>query len=81
MRVLLILKVIYGFAILLGVLDFRPGALDDVPAHVNHIDAICHINLALMHVVQHLFSTFGPHLVISGMSEKADTDDYVSFKG
>ena len=81
MRVLQILKVIYSFAINFGILDFRPSALADVTANVNHIDGVSHVDLAFMHVVKHLFGAFGPDLVISGMSEKTDTDDDIAFEG
>ena len=68
-------------SILLGVFDFRPCALADVAAHVNHVDGIRHVDLALVHVVEHLLGAFRPHLVISGMPEETDTDDDVAFKG
>ena len=34
-----------------------------------------------MHIVQHLFCSFCPDLIVSGMTEQADADDDVAFKG
>ena len=55
-------------------LDLRPGAGTDVPADVDHIDFICHVDLPLVHVVQHLLGAFGPDLIVAGVPEQADAD-------
>ena len=75
------LQIVYFFAILLGVFYFRPGALADVAANVNHVDAVGHVDLAFVHVVQHLLGAFRPYLVVSGMPEETDADDDVAFEG
>ena len=64
-----------------GILNLIPGALADISAGIDDIDGIGHVNLALMHVVEHALDTIGPDLVIAGMSEQADADDDVPFQG
>ena len=53
----------------------------DVTAHVDDVDFVGHIDLALVHVVQHLLGAFGPDFVVAAVAEKADADDDVARKG
>ena len=48
-----------------GIFNFTTGAASDVAADINDEDFICHVNLALVHIVQHLLGTFSPNLVIA----------------
>lgn len=65
----------------LGVFDFATGTLADIAAHIDDENFISHINLTLMHVIQHFFGAFGPNFIISAMTKQAHADDDVSFKG
>lgn len=64
-----------------GILNLIPGALADIPARVDDIDGIGHVDLALMHIIQHHFHPVSPDFIVTGMSEQADADDDVPFKG
>ena len=64
-----------------GIFDFTAGAGADVAADIDDEDFIRHINLALVHIVQHLLGAFSPDLVIACMSEQADADYNVALKG
>lgn len=65
----------------LRVLDFAPGALADVPADIDDENLIRHINLTLVHIVEHFLCPLRPDLVIARVAEEADADDDVSFEG
>ena len=41
-------------------------------------DAVCHVDLALVHIVQHLLGAFGPNLVVAAVAEETDADDDVT---
>ena len=41
-------------------------------------DAVCHVDLAFVHVVQHLFGAFGPDFVVAAVAEETDADDDVT---
>ena len=56
------------------------GAGADVAAHIDDEDLIGHIDLALVHVVQHLLRALGPHLVVARMPEQPDRNDNVSLE-
>ena len=64
-----------------GVVDFAARALADVSADVDDEDFVGHVDLALVHVVQHLLGAFSPDFVVAAMAEKADADDDVARKG
>lgn len=53
----------------------------DIAAHVDDVDAIGHVDLALVHVIQHLFGAFGPDFVVAAVAEQADADDDVAREG
>ena len=61
-----------------GVFYFAACALADIPVHVDDVDAVGHVNLAFVHVVQHLFGAFDPDFVVTAMAEQAHTDDDVT---
>ena len=65
----------------LGVFNFAAGALADIAAHVDDVDAVGHVNLALVHIVQHLLCALGPDFIVAAMAEKADADDDVAGEG
>ena len=44
-------------------------------------DAVCHVNLAFVHVVQHLLGAFGPDFVVTAVAEEAHADDDVAREG
>ena len=64
-----------------GILDLRPRALADIATHVDYKDGIRHVDLALVHIVQHFLGTLSPDLVVAGVAEEADADDDVAFEG
>ena len=64
-----------------GVFDFASRALADIAAHVDDVDAVGHVDFALVHVVQHFLGAFSPDFVIAAMAEKADADDNVALEG
>ena len=74
----LALKIKYFLASPNSILDLRPRALPDVPANVDHIDGVRHVDLALVHVVQHLLRPLGPHLLVPAVPEQPYADDNVS---
>ena len=51
----------------------------DIPADIDHKDLICHVDLPLMHVIEHLLGTLSPDLIIAGMTEETDADDNIAF--
>ena len=63
------------------IFDFAAGAASDVAAYVYDEYFIRHIDLALVHVIQHFLDAFSPYLFVSGVAEEADADDDVSFEG
>ena len=76
-----VLQVFHRFTVRQGIVDFAPGALADVSAHVDDVDAVGHINLALVHVIQHLLGSLRPDFIVPAVSEQANTDDDVARKG
>ena len=73
--------VIYFLAMGFGVFYFTAGTGTNVPSRVDDVNAVSHVNLALVHVVQHLFGAFGPDFVVAAMAEEAVADDDVAFEG
>ena len=65
----------------LGVFYFASRALAYIAANVNNVDAVTHINLALVHIVQHLLGAVGPDFVVAAVAEQADADDDVAREG
>ena len=64
-----------------GVFNFAACTLADITTHVNHVYAVSHVNLALVHVIQHFLGALGPDFVIAAVPEEADADDDVARKG
>ena len=64
-----------------GVFDFASRALADIAAHVDDVDAVGHVDFALVHVVEHFLGPFGPDFVVAAVAEKADADDDVAGEG
>ncbi len=56
------------------------GALSDIPARVHDEDLVRHINLAQVHLVQHLLRPLRPDLLIAAVSEEPDRDDDVAIQ-
>ena len=69
------------FAVTDGILDFRAGTLTDIAAHIDDIDGVRHVNLPLVHVVEHLLRVARPDFLVSGVAEEAHADDDVAFEG
>ena len=65
----------------LGILNLTAGATADVASDVYDEYFVRHINLALVHIVQHLLGAFRPDFIVSGMAEESDADDDIAFKG
>jgi len=61
-----------------SILNLRFCTLADIPAHIDDKDAVGHVNLALMHIVKHLFRPFCPNLLVPAMPEKADADNDIA---
>ena len=59
---------------------YRSRALADVAIHIYHEDLIGHIDLPLMHIVQHSFGVVRPDFIIAGMVKKSDADNNVAFE-
>lgn len=70
-----------GLATAAGVFYFAARALADIPADVDDVDAVGHVNLAFVHVVQHLLGAFRPDFVVAAMAEQAHTDDDIAREG
>jgi len=64
-----------------GVLDFAARTLADVTAHVDDVDFIGHVDLALVHVIEHFLGALGPDFIVPAMAEQTDADDDVSREG
>ena len=73
-------QIAYRFASHPGVFDFRPCAGSYVSTDVYDIDLVGHVDLAFVHVVQHLLGAFRPDLIIAGVAEEADADDDVALQ-
>ncbi len=71
----------YMLAVFTSILDFRSRALPNVPTNIDDIDGVAHINLTLVHVVEHFLGPFSPNFIIARMAEKAHTDDNVAIQG
>lgn len=54
------------------------GTFADVTANVDDID-VGHINLMIMHIVQHGLGAFCLYFIVSAMTQKTDADDDVAF--
>ena len=65
----------------LRILNLRAGAGADIATDVDDIDLIGHVDLALVHIVQHLLGTLGPDLIVAAMAEQTDADDDVALEG
>ena len=63
-----------------GILDFSSCTGSDIAADIDHEDLIRHIDLPLMHVIQHFLGSFRPDFLITGVTEEANTDDDVSLQ-
>ena len=64
-----------------GVVDFAARALADVSADVDDEDFVGHVDLALVHVVQHLLGALGPDFVVARVPEKPDAYDDIPLEG
>ena len=73
-------QIFNGFALAEGVVDFAAGALADVTAHVDHVDAVGHVDFALVHIVQHLLGAGRPDFVVAAVPEQAHADDDVALQ-
>ena len=76
-----LLKIFYGYSLRLGVGDFATGAFADVASDVDDEDFICHVDLSFVHIIEHSLGAFSPDFVVSAMSEQANGDDDIPFKG
>ena len=71
----------YPLPLALGIFNLRAGAGADVAADVDDVDLIGHVDLALVHIVQHLLGALGPDFFVAAMAEQADADDDVALEG
>ena len=69
------------FPVTAGILDFASCTLADVAINVDYIDAVCHVDFALVHIIEHLLGALCPDLIVSAMAEETDTDYYISSEG
>ena len=63
-----------------GILDLRLGTRTDIAADVDHVDGIRHIDLPLVHIVQHLLGPLGPDFFIARMAKEPDADNDVALE-
>ena len=54
--------------------------LKDYADVIDDENLVRHINLALMHIVQHFLDAFSPNLTVAGVTEQADADYNVPFQ-
>ena len=64
-----------------GVGDLPRGALAHIAAGVHYEDLVRHVDLAEVHLVEHLLRSFIPDLIIAAVAEEADGDDDIAFEG
>ena len=74
-------QISYISAVGLRILNLAPGTAANVVANIDDEDFIRHIDLALVHIVRHLLGAFRPDFIVSAVTEEADADYYVAFKG
>ncbi len=74
------LKVFDAFALLYGICYLPSCAFANVSADVDDEDTVCHVYLVQVHVVEHGFGAFSPHLVVARMTEQSHADDDVAFE-
>ena len=63
-----------------GILNLRACTGADITANIDDKDCVGHVNLPLVHIVQHLFCPRGPYFFIATVTKEADTDDDVAFE-
>src|SRR5574344_550560 len=73
-------KIIHFLSVHLSILNLAPRAAADISAHVNHKNLIRHINLPLVHIIQHLLGPFRPHLIIPAMPKQSNGNHYKTLK-
>ena len=66
----LLLQIPHTNSLRLGVGDFVAGAFADVSADIDDEDLIGHVDLALVHVVEHRLGTFSPDFVVAAVAEE-----------
>ena len=76
-QLLRLLQVVYWLACGRRIFYFRPRTGPDIAADVDHINLIGHINLTLVHIIEHLFGALSPNLIVAGVPEQANADDNV----
>ena len=76
----LIFKINYSFAGCLCVFYLGSCTVSNITSDIDYKDFVCHIDLALVHVIKHFLGSIGPNLIIPRMAEKANADYYVSFQ-
>ena len=62
----------YDDSLRLSIGDFIACALADVAADVDDEDLVSHVDLALVHVVEHRLGTFSPDFVVAAVAEGSD---------
>lgn len=62
----------------IGILNLRTGAFPYVATDIYNIDAVGHVDCALMHVVEHLLRDLSPDSIVDAAAEEADADDDVA---
>ena len=77
----LFLKIFDSFPLLPSVFDFISSTFADITARIDDVDTVGHVYFSFVHVIEHGFDAIGPHLFITAVSEKADTDHNVPLKG
>ena len=64
------LKIFDGFSMAARILNLAPRTLAYIAAYVNNENAVSHVNLALVHVVQHFLGAFRPDFIVTKTSIK-----------
>ena len=67
-------------ALSFGVGDFAAGAFADVAADIYDEDFVGHVDLALVHIVQHRLGAFCPDFIITAVTEQPDRNHDVALK-
>ena len=52
----------------LGIFNLRSGTGANITADINDENFVSHVNLALVHIVQHFLSALGPDFIIATMA-------------
>ena len=75
------MQILHSLSCLLCILNLTPGTFSDVAVDVDNKYPVRHIDLALVHVVQHFLCPGRPDFVVAAVSEQPDADDDIPLEG